>query len=515
MSLALHSLIHSLSRSEKRYIRLRIVQQSQKGRSNLEELFDLLLKEEKYSEAVLKSIVQGFSWRKQLAETKYQLYRWLLRQLRAYHDGFSPSTRIRTRLNEVEILFAKGLHQQARAILDKIHRLARENEYFKLVLEILSLKVELVDRGILSWEDEASLQAEMRDMLKRFERLSTLEALYRELRRKVFGLGFIRDSAGLEQLKVLFDHFLLKDVTATLSIREEIYYHRAFALYHRSSTDFAGLISDCREVIRLLEQHPGLQAEMIAVYAECLTNQLYGVCWHLRVDEISPLLSKLEAMTHTHPELGSLHFSNYYHMQLNILLYFGEFEHAEAWAAEVRKLLPKYRKALPHTYFSILYFNMAHSAFGIGDFGRALRLLDRNLAGEFGPVQDHLYAMIRIFYLVTLYESGNELILPYSMRSVYRALASRNRIFRFEKIIFTYLRKFLREANPSNLRDLFKGLRDALLPLKENPIERIALENFNITAWLTSKIEGVSFSQALIEERGGIRLGQDSIPSRA
>ena len=101
MSQPLFSLVHSLSRSEKRYIRLKLNAGTQKGKNNFADLLNLLLAQEDYSEAELREAAAPYRWARQLATTKYQFYQWLLRHLRHFHEGNSLSSSIRDRLNEV------------------------------------------------------------------------------------------------------------------------------------------------------------------------------------------------------------------------------------------------------------------------------------------------------------------------------------------------------------------------------------------------------------------------------
>ena len=506
MSQSLHILAQSLSRSEKRYLRMKLNAGSQKGQSNFADLLNLLLAMEVYSETDLKAAAASFRWARQLATTKYQFYQWLLRQLRHFHEGNSLTASIRDRLNEVELLFSKGLHTQATTILKKVYPLARDREHFHQVIDILSLKLELVDRGILAWEEGPHLLTEINHAMEALAALNRMQTRFRTLRQTVMGLGFIRSDEQLEQLSKAFGQSQSEEGYAPLSNREAIIFHRTWALYYRSAVEFRGLIRHGRSIMELLDANPGLRSEQISVYAEAITNQLYGVCWFLEVEKVNPLLAKLKEVADGYPEMGSLHLSNYHHMRLNILLYFGEFEAAGEWADHVRTLLPNYRKALPPTFLAHFYFNMAHAEFGRGNYPACVTYLDQLISGSIGPIPINLYSIVRISYLVALYESGNELILPYAIRSCFRALAKREIIFGLERIMLDFLRKVLREPDPTQLNHLFMELRQQLLALNAFPRERVALENFNLTAWLYAKVHGVSFSEALIQERGGVRL---------
>ncbi|MEM7040019.1 MAG: hypothetical protein AAF570_23805, partial [Bacteroidota bacterium] len=449
------------------------------------------LKQEMYSETGLKEAAASYRWARQLATTKYQFYQWLLRQLRHFHEGNSLTASIRDRLNEIELLFGRGLHAQATTILNKVYPVARDHEKFHQVIDILSLKLELVDHGILEWEEGPVLQAEINAVMQSLEALSRMQARFRTLRRTVMRLGFIRSDAQLQKLQEGFDRSQMEEGYMPLSNREAIFFHRSWALYYRSAAEFRGLIRHSRAITELLEAHPGLLEEQISIYAESITLQLYGVCWFFEVEKVNPLMEKLKKVAEGYPEMGSLHLHNYHHMRLNILLYFGEFEAAGKWADYVQTLLPSYQKALPPTFFAHFYFNVAHAEFGRGNYTACANFLDQLITNAIGPIPVNLYSMTRICYLVALYESGNELILPYAIRSCFRALAKREIIFDLERILLGFLRKVLREPDPNQLIPLFTDLHQQLMALNAFPRERIALEAFNLTAWLYSRIHGL------------------------
>ena len=71
-------------------------------------------------------------------------------------------------------------------------------------------------------------------------------------------------------------------------------------------------------------------------------------------------------------------------------------------------------------------------------------------------------------------------------------------MFRFEKIILGFIKRTaLTFKNKEVQREAFKKLKQELLPLLNNDFEKQAFDNFDFIAWLDSRIENISFADAV------------------
>lgn len=95
--------------------------------------------------------------------------------------------------------------------------------------------------------------------------------------------------------------------------------------------------------------------------------------------------------------------------------------------------------------------------------------------------------------LVIHFELGNNLLLPYIIKSTYRYLFKKKRLYKMETVILQYLRKLERIRNQKELRASFKVLRSELNKLNKDPYEKIGLEYFDFITWLDSKLERKDF----------------------
>jgi hypothetical protein len=115
---------------------------------------------------------------------------------------------------------------------------------------------------------------------------------------------------------------------------------------------------------------------------------------------------------------------------------------------------------------------------------------------------------------VVHYELGNFDLLEYIVRSTQRFLNKHHRAYQMEVLLIEHIKKLARTQVPSAKRELFRSLHDQLARLLKDPNESLVFKYFDFLSWVNSKIEGISFSDAV---RGGSRkeLVNDEGPSIA
>jgi hypothetical protein len=127
-------LIKSMSKNEKRYFKLQV--ENVKERKYIK-LFDKIDKQQAYDESKIRLAFAHESFIKQLPVAKNYLYALILKVLSAYHSDRTVDFRIRTALNNIEILFSKNLFKQCIKIIKREKKTAAYLERYALLLELL------------------------------------------------------------------------------------------------------------------------------------------------------------------------------------------------------------------------------------------------------------------------------------------------------------------------------------------------------------------------------------------
>jgi hypothetical protein len=110
-----------------------------------------------------------------------------------------------------------------------------------------------------------------------------------------------------------------------------------------------------------------------------------------------------------------------------------------------------------------------------------------------------LQCYARLLHLIAHYELGNESLLEYLIKSVYRFMAKMQNLSRVEEQIFQFLRNSF-QLGPKELKPEFSGLLNKLKNYEKNRYETRAFVYLDIISWLESKIRDVPV-QLIIREK--------------
>ena len=96
--------------------------------------------------------------------------------------------------------------------------------------------------------------------------------------------------------------------------------------------------------------------------------------------------------------------------------------------------------------------------------------------------------MAQIFYLIIHLELGNKSLLPYSLRSTKRYLETRNRVYKFEKVLLDFVNEQLKKRPSKSDPEQYKGLVKELEVLSKDAFEKPVFEYFDFLKWAKSKV---------------------------
>jgi len=137
--LDLHTLIRSMTMSEKRHFKLFSRRHGGEEESNYIKLFDAISEQESYDSELLEK--EDFV--NNLAAEKLYLYQSILKSLISYHGSLSSKKKVLEMVSSAEVLFLKGLNTQALNILEKAEEIAVENELFSHLLVVRELQADI------------------------------------------------------------------------------------------------------------------------------------------------------------------------------------------------------------------------------------------------------------------------------------------------------------------------------------------------------------------------------------
>jgi len=501
-STALTDLVNSLTRNEKGYFK-KTIGHSERDNKYVK-VFDYI---ERYGTYDVDKIRKETGI-KNLARVKNYLHKSILRSLRQFHAGQSTISKISELIHDAQILVFKLLYDQAEKTLDKAEVLANEHELFHSIIPIYELRRYLHIRNQPSSTTMyANLQECTAKTQQAIDHMSHFQK-YCRLRDRSYSVVLSHGTARKEEEQHMLDDFiddpLLAEENRSSFYWTEIYRLQALHYFYNNRRDFDKCYENAVRMIDHMESRPHIIREFPATYVTIFHFLHTSTWWSRRFELLEKNYERLSAFL-AHPdvphtrELDVIVFVSIRNTQLNAYLQTADAKRALEIAGIIEAGLEKYEPDIPAMRKLFFYVNLTLAYFLNGDHHTALAWLNKAL--DMSEVKLHMQALTlaRMLLLILHYELNNTELLPYVVRSTYRYLVERDRLFRFEKVFIDFIRHFPAAPSKKEMAQLFTELKARLLPLREDPEEAPAFEEFDYICWLDSKIENRPYVEVLKE----------------
>lgn len=491
----LFQLIKSLSRNEKRYFRL--FSSLQKGDKSYLQFFDSLDSLEEYDEQKFrkdnkeKKFIRNFAWR------KHHLYDSILKSLEAYHQ--SVDSKGYSLIHRAEILYEKTLYHQCIKILSKAKRLAQEYETQPLLLEALRMEKKIARK-------EYDLQKQGRLMKEQSEQLAIAvnEMEYANLFQKIYAehnkIGIFRSKQDEKRIEKIIRSNLFRNESQALSFTARRNFFYSHFLYCFMKGDAQQGFAYAKKNVDEFLARPEQISYDVQLYISALNAFLYCCTVQRKYKEMAEYLAvffhsknffttrndRIAALLIVYHELG------YYSLT-------GQFKKGVEAAKRIEHEIEEYGDALPDMEKFSLYTNLAIMYFINQQYRDAAHCLNYTINSGKLRVRTDMESMIRLLNIITHFERGSSRAFIKSLvRSTYRLLVKKHRLYKFETIMLEFIRKkLIKASSQEDIIRAFKNLRQELIPLTKNSYESRPLEYFDLIAWLTSKIENRPFAELI------------------
>ena len=133
---ALYHLIQSLDKTEKSYFKRYAYKSIRSKSETYYKLFDILDKQKAYNKKLIFKKIKVIKTAKQLTDAKYYLYNLILNSLCNCHEKKMIRAQLHRQLEQVEILYHKSLHNQAKKIILRAKKTAQEYELLPYLMQL-------------------------------------------------------------------------------------------------------------------------------------------------------------------------------------------------------------------------------------------------------------------------------------------------------------------------------------------------------------------------------------------
>lgn len=484
----LHPLVHSLTKSEKRYCRLLAGRQA--GDKGFVRLLDCLLRHETTGESLTHDLTRLFPGATLEPARKY-LYRVIMQSLRQFEQDRRIDVRISQLLHDSQILYERGMVQFSQEQLEKARLLAENHERGLYAVLAARQQAEQWIRWQFDGIDESTLarqHALIRQQLDRTQTALHHTALYETLWLRYRNHGTVGSPADTLRLNdlLLEEHQLLNRQKHKSFAMQQQHLHFQSA-YFRMIGDGAGSLRVYRELDGLFQNNRTLWAEQPLYYVQLLEGILSDLRLLGKYEEMDYFIDQLRAMDT--PAQGLRQTVPYLTLYYQLLRTIDQGRYADATTLLQTNPLsvdaPAFERGLARLVqatraeFDLLLVRLD---MGLGQLSAGLQRLNRVLALPARSLPGALHTQSRLMNLLLHARLGNADYLTYALRSAERKVKSVERPSAGERFTLDVLRQWLNgrlQASVLKAIDTFSG----------SPADHQLLHNLDLRAWAVALLD--------------------------
>jgi len=512
----LFQLVKSLKKSEKRNFKLYVKRNTASGDLKIIYLFDALDKMDVYDESELLKKNKRLS-KQQLSNVKAHLYKQILSSLRLIRGEQDIVIQLHEQLDHAEILYNQGLYLQSLKVLDRIKEYGREYHQYSYLLEILFFEQKIEALHITrSMQDRAGkLAAEMHSVNEQIQLAGNLSSLSLQLYGWYIQHGVARNEKDEIAVKEFFESRLPARMPANKGFYENLYLYQCYSWFAFIQQDFLSYYRYTHRWVEIFDREPAMIPIETAHYIKGMHNLLGAHFDLLNYPKFLETLNRFETFFHSEEvqenDNNRIQTFVYLHIaKINKHFIDGTFSEGLELVPYIEEKLKEYEIYLDRHRILVFYYKFASLYFGNGDYEHTIKYLNRIINWKM-DLRTDLQCYSRLLHLIAHYELGNDNLLEYLIKSVYRFMAKMENLSLVEEEIFRFLKNSFK-LEPRELRPEFSKLLERLKTYEKNRFETRAFVYLDIISWLESKVRDLPVQKIIREkflERNGKQVNQE------
>ena len=488
----LFQLIKSLEKAEKRHFKLYIKRSSSKEELKIVRLFDVLDKQKEYDDKALVKKLDDVT-RPQLANLKTHLYKQILTSLRLLKSADSMDLQLNEQFDYAHILYKKGLFMQSLRIIDRAKEIAKANQKFNFLPQLIALEKRIeglhITRNIQFRAD--TLSAEANEVSRHIELVARLSNLALKLFSWFVQHGHARNEEDEKDVRQFMKNNLTKSIWQETGFYERLYLYQSYTWYAFIRQDFLQYYRYSQKWVDLFTEQPLMIRVETGHYIKGIHNLLnahFDLRNHRQFDRILKLLVNV-AQTNRIKDHDNFRIQTFIYIstaRINRHFMMGTFKEGLLLIPDIEKELQEYDLFLDSHRVLVLNYKFAMLYFGSGDYNRSIDYLQKIINDKTNLRYD-LQCYARVLHLMAHYELGNDMLMESLSKSVYRFMAKMKNLTVVEEAMFKFLRQSI-PLSPRQLKPGFEKLLHTIKHLEKNRFETRAFAYLDIISWVESKV---------------------------
>ncbi len=480
----LFDLIHSLSKSEKRHFK--ILASAEKGDKIYIRLFDALNSQKEYDErALLKRSVEGNTG-KNFSQAKKYLFDKIIASLHELGIYKNADSQVKDLIETAKLLRYKGLYQQAQNYLELAAKEAVEcgilYHRFDINYLAFNFSINTTDADLSPVENTGKLNSEGREILDDVSRYIKVYHVFRTIKAMQVVNPYCRSEEEHTELAEIIRPLLDIKYESLPTAGSKIQYHLTMNCYNSMIGNHFNSMEHVRRVIELVKANPKIDN---TIYPH-LASYIAAAIKARQLEGLDNYLSEFHEGIKLNPDFHEqkLIFERWLLCSMQLSGCRGDFSEVLQLFRKESSRIKKYSPVTSYIQSQITY-HLAVANLFCGDHRTALKLV-MQIINEKSTNSD-LFLYAKILSILILYEKKEAELLPYYIRSTYRILLKKERVYRSEKLIIDFFRRKRDSANRTALHQDLQQLALQLEACTEDRFEQGLLYYIDIIRWLRSK----------------------------
>lgn len=514
-STELHDLIKSLSKSEKRYFKL--ISSLQSGDKNYIRLFDYLEQQEVYDEEAVKNEFKKEIFIRHLPSEKNHLYSLILKSLRNFHADKSAASQLQEQLRNIELLYNKALYKECNKIIRKAKKLAYDYEKFYYLLDIINWEKMLVEEeyqhGVFE-KDMIKLVEEESVCLEKLRNLAEYQILYSKINYAFRKGGFARNKEEQKMVDEIANHYLIKGKNTAQSKKAATACYFIKGLCALTERNFSECEIHFKKVISILETNPPIMEELPKRYLRALSNLLTVYLntgkYEKYIETLNVIKSLKEHAMFSSTDVQVKLTTSACIAELVLYQTISDMEKGQRVVDEIIKNIDSFKDKINKEEEVTFYYQIAQFYFMCADYKKALFWINKILNDNEGDLRQDIFIFSRLFNLIIHYELGNYDLLDYIIKSTSRFVKKKQKFYKFEDAFLQGMKQFIKPKKSASAQEIFTSMKKQIDKVLEDSFEQAALEYFDFSSWLESKIQHLSFAEVQRRKLKGLHISFES-----
>jgi hypothetical protein len=494
----LHQLIKSLSAPEKGYIKKQAMLHVIGSQNKYIKIFDAIDKQKEYDEKEIIRKFKGEPTLNNFAVAKNYLFKFILKSLELYNSNVKSE--LRSALNQIDILYNKNLPQVAKKMIVKAKATALEYELYEFMEELVDWEIILLVEEATPQNYLETVNAYFEELYASIEKKKTIigyKHLYQKLRAKALYTGLVRNDEDVLAFQKIADEDKKNDPHLLNTFNAQYYRNLMQANFLFMINEPLQAHAILNKNIDLLDRNQHMIDVKPFIYLGLLRNKAVNDLSLMHYKDLFETLKRMDAFVEKYGQLNKNYELLTENLKLFVYIPMGEFNKA----LEIAKKVELIYHQIPTTKTlqkekQLHHYALAYIYIGLGEYKLANQNINQLLHNTDLDFRSDLYCFAHILSLIIYFELEDSDMLDRRIRTTYRLLLKRNKLYHFEKQIISFFKTSQSKVrNASHLTKDFIKLKNNIENNTTNNIEKNAFNLFDLISWLESKIEKKSFME--------------------